>query len=59
MLVNSINNVPIIASIKRLAEHKTPMAAAHQRVAAVVRPFTDFPSFIITPAPRKPIPATT
>ena len=59
MLVNNINRVPVMASSKRLAEHNIPIAAEHHKVAAVVKPLTAFPSFIITPAPKKPIPATT
>ena len=35
------------------------MAALHHSVAAVVSPLTDLSSFMITPAPKKPIPATT
>ena len=48
-----------MASTRRLAEHNIPIAAEHHKVAAVVNPLTALPSFIITPAPRKPIPATT
>ena len=59
MLVNSINRVPVIASSKRLAEHNIPIAAEHHKVAAVVNPLMALPSFIITPAPKKPMPATT
>ena len=33
--------------------------AEHHRVAAVVRPRTFMPSFMIAPAPRKPMPETT
>ncbi len=38
---------------------KTPTAAEHQSVAAVFNPQTLLPSFMMTPAPRKPIPDTT
>ena len=35
---------------------RMPIAAVIQIEAAVVRPRTDSPSFMITPAPRKPMP---
>jgi len=37
----------------------TPTAAEHQSVAAVFRPQTLLPSFMITPAPRNPMRDTT
>ena len=36
-----------------------PIAAVTQIEAAVVRPRTDSPSFMMTPAPRKPMPVMT
>ena len=38
---------------------QAPTAAEHQSVAAVLRPRTFSPSFMMTPAPRKPMPDTT
>ena len=54
-----MNSVPVAASKRRFAAQRIPIAALHQRVDAVVSPLTFLESFIITPAPRKPIPATT
>ena len=55
-----MNSVPVAASKNEDLPHKRiPIAALHQSVAAVVSPLTFLESFIITPAPRKPIPATT
>lgn len=54
-----MNSVPVAASKRRFAAQRIPIAALHQSVAAVVSPLTFLESFIITPAPRKPIPATT
>ena len=47
------------ASMARSAPAKAPTAAEHHRVAAVLRPCTFMPSFMITPAPRKPMPEIT
>ena len=47
------------ASATMSAPVQAPTAAEHQRVAAVLRPRTFMPSFMITPAPRKPTPETT
>ena len=59
ILVNSISTVPIAASKIKLAEQRIPIAALHHSVAAVVSPLTDLSSFMITPAPKKPIPDNT
>ena len=56
ILVNSISTVPIAASKIKLAEQRIPIAALHHSVAAVVSPFTDLSSFIITPAPKNQYP---
>ena len=44
---------------QHVAPVQLPTAAEHHRVAAVFRPRTFMPSFMITPAPRKPTPETT
>ena len=59
ILENNIIIVPKIASVMAPPAHRIPMAASHQRVAAVVKPLIFLPSLRITPAPKKPIPATT
>ncbi len=47
------------ASSGRSAPAKAPTEAEHQSVAGVLRPRTFMPSFMITPAPRKPMPEIT
>src|SRR6266567_4144271 len=49
----------IEARCRELTPARTPIAAEHQTVAAVLRPCTLAPSLKITPAPRKPTPDTT
>ena len=51
--------VTAAASAGNPAPAKAPTAAETQRVAAVFRPLTCAPSFMITPAPRKPMPEIT
>ena len=51
--------VPTIASTYIPYPHRHPIAAAHQTVAAVVKPLTVSPCLKIIPAPKKPIPDTT
>ena len=48
-----------IAQISQILRTPFPPTALAQSVAAVLRPRTWVPSFMITPAPRKPIPETT
>ncbi len=59
MFDDKTNAVPILAYTKSPPAVNTPIAATHQRVAAVFNPFTLLPSLNITPAPKKPIPQTT
>lgn len=59
ILENNIIIVPRIASVMAPPAQRIPIAASHQRVAAVVKPLIFLPSLRITPAPKKPIPATT
>jgi len=47
-----------MARARTLAEQDPTAADAHS-VAAVLRPRTSMPCFMMTPAPRKPIPDTT
>ena len=55
---NTITPVPV-ASNRYPAPSASPIAATTQIVAALVRPITVPPSFMIVPAPRKPMPAIT
>jgi hypothetical protein len=57
--MNKTNPVAIAAYSEYPAPARTPIAAEHQSVAAVLRPRTLIPSRKISPAPRKPIPDTT
>ena len=58
---NNTTNEAIVASFRKPPAHNTPIPASHHNVAAVVRPRIRFfsLSLIMTPAPKKPIPATT
>jgi len=47
-----------MAAPKKPIPTSTPMAQAAQIDAAVVKPLMFRPSFMITPAPRKPTPVT-
>ena len=60
-LAKSTTKDATIASFIKPPAHNTPIEASHHKVAAVVSPRTllFLLSFIITPAPKKPIPATT
>jgi hypothetical protein len=49
---------PVTASRHIHAPAKAPTAAVAHSVAAVFNPVTEDPCFMITPAPRKPIPVT-
>ena len=49
---------PTIASRHIHAPANAPTAAVAHSVAAVFSPVTDEPCFMITPAPRKPMPVT-
>ena len=51
---NKIKIVPIVASNNKPVAHKTPIAAQHHKVAAVLSPLILLPSFNITPAPKNP-----
>ena len=59
VLQASTVSITSTASKGRSAPQNAPTAAEHQRVAAVLRPRTFMPSFMITPAPRKPMPEIT
>lgn len=59
VLANSTTPVSSVASAIMSDPAIDPTAAEHQSVAAVLSPRTFIPSFMITPAPRKPIPDTT
>lgn len=55
----STNSAAIAASGNSLAPAQAPTAAEPHSVAAVFRPETCAPSFMIAPAPRKPMPEMT
>ena len=55
----STNSAASTASGSSLAPAQQPTAAEPQSVAAVFRPETLAPSFMMAPAPRKPMPETT
>src|SRR6516162_1896158 len=59
VLPASTKPVKAISSQARSAHAQAPTAAEHHNVAAVLRPQTLLPCFMITPAPRKPTPVTT
>jgi hypothetical protein len=59
VLANSTTPVSSVASAIISDPAIDPTAAEHHKVAAVLSPRTFIPSFMITPAPRKPIPDTT
>ena len=59
VLATSTNSVSSAASASMSLPAIEPTAAEHQSVAAVFSPRTFIPSFMMTPAPRKPIPETT
>ena len=54
--INTIANVPIVASKISFKPINTPIAATHQIVPAVLMALTLFSSIAIIPAPIKPIP---
>jgi hypothetical protein len=56
---NTTKPVATVAYSRKPAPARTPIAAEHQSVAAVLSPRTLKPSRKISPAPRKPIPETT
>jgi hypothetical protein len=49
---------PARASRQAQAPASAPTAAVAHSVAAVFSPVTDMPCFMMTPAPRKPMPVT-
>ncbi|KAG1385087.1 hypothetical protein G6F60_014972 [Rhizopus arrhizus] len=55
-MISTVSSTP---SASMSAPVQLPTAAEHHSVAAVFRPRTFMPSFMITPAPRKPTPETT
>ena len=59
VLPASTNTVSAAAWATMSAPAQAPTAADPHSVAAVLRPRTFMPSFMMTPAPRKPIPETT
>ncbi|MNU71155.1 hypothetical protein D3C71_605800 [compost metagenome] len=59
VLLASTKSAAISASPSRSAPAQAPTAADPHSVAAVFRPVMLAPSFMIAPAPRKPMPETT
>jgi hypothetical protein len=59
VLPASTNNVSAADCATMSAPAQDPTAADAHSVAAVLRPRTFMPSFMIAPAPRKPMPETT
>ena len=59
MFAPTTASTPTAASTYSPAPAREPIAAAHQSVAAVLRPRMLSPSRRITPAPRNPMPETT
>jgi hypothetical protein len=57
--VPSVNRVASTTGPYRPTPARIPIAAVIQMDAAVVSPRTDSPSFMMTPAPRKPMPVIT
>lgn len=55
-MTRAVSSTP---SASMSAPVQQPTAAEHHNVAAVLSPRTFMPSFMITPAPRKPTPDTT
>lgn len=58
VLVTRIKPVSKAASAIMSEPAQAPMAAEHQRVAAVLRPLMFPLSFMMTSAPKKPMPET-
>ncbi len=59
VLPPSTNSVSSAACATMSAPAQHPTAAEAHSVAAVLRPLTFMPSFMIAPAPRNPMPETT
>ena len=59
VLPASTNTVSAAACATMSAPAQEPTAAEAHSVAAVLSPRTSMPCFMMTPAPRKPMPDTT